>query len=71
MNTGTPLTGLKHAHFLVSLYLSYMGHEWAQHEWHLYRKKKKKKVTTESKYFVLLCTFSLVGYRRMASQLWS
>lgn len=42
MNTGTPLTGLKHAHFLVSLYLSYMGHEWAQHEWHLYKKKKKK-----------------------------
>lgn len=42
MNTVTPSTGLKHAQFLVNLYSSYMGHDWAHHGWLLFLKMKEK-----------------------------
>lgn len=53
MNTGTPSTGLKHAQFLVNLYLSYMGHDWAHHRWRLFLKNERK-ITTGKGFF---CSF--------------
>lgn len=70
MNTVTP-SGLKHAQFLVNLYFSYMGHDWAHHGWLLFFKMKEKPQQGEV-FFLFFCAhFSLVDYRRMASQLWS
>lgn len=75
MNTVTPSTGLKHAQFLVNLYSSYMGHDWAHHGWLLFLKMKEKSRQEEEGvfvFFLFFCAhFSLVGYRRMVSQLWS
>lgn len=69
MNTVTPSTGLKHAQFLVNLYWSYMGHDRAHHGWLLFLKIKSQQ---EGIFLFFFCAhFSLVGYRRMVSQLWS
>lgn len=58
MNTVTPSTGLQHAQFLVNLYSSYMGHDWAHHGWLLFFLKMKEKSQQEGVFFfVLLCTF--------------
>lgn len=59
MNTVTPSTGLKHAQFLVNLYSSYMGHDWAHHGWLLFLKMKEK--SRQEFFFVLLCTFFTGG----------
>lgn len=60
MNTVTPSTGLKHAQFLVNLYSSYMGHDWAHHGWRIFLKMKEKS-QQEGIFFVLLCTFFTGG----------
>ena len=60
MNTVTPSTGLKHAQFLVNLYSSYMGHDWAHHGW-LFFLKMKEKNHNRKFFFVLLCTFFTGG----------
>lgn len=71
MNSVTPSTGLKHAQFLVNLYSSYMGHDWAHHGWLLFLKMKEK-LQQDGIFFLFFCAhFSLVGYWQMASQLWS
>lgn len=64
MNTVTPSTGLKHALFLVNLYSSYMGHDWARHGWLLVLKNERKKKNHDRKgffFFILLCTFFTGG----------
>lgn len=56
MNTVTPSTGLKHAQFLVNLYSSYMGHDWAHHGWLLFFFKNERKITTGRGSF-FFCSF--------------
>lgn len=56
MNTGTPLTGLKHAQFLVNLYFSYMdttGH--IMDGCFLYLKKITKERNHDRK--IIFCSF--------------
>ena len=57
MNTGTPSTGLKHAQFLVSLYLSYMGHNWARQRWLRFLKNESMKKNHNSTGFFFFCSF--------------
>lgn len=57
MNTVTPSTGLKHAQFLVNLYSSYMGHDWAHHGWLLFFFLKMKEKSQQEGVLFFFCSF--------------